>query len=491
MDFTDPIVILLIGMVAVVGLILFARLHAFFALIVGALLVSVMTSPDDTKAYLQRAVEMKRFSQSEADAIMKRRMDERLAAAFGKTCGDVGLMIAMASVIGACLLESGAADRLVRAMLRLLGEERAPIGFMATGFFLGIPVFFDVVFFLMIPIGRALALRTGRNYLLYILTICCGATMSHSLVPPTPGPLKVAAELKITMGSMMLGGIVIGLIASIAGYFYAHLANRLWKVEVRDEGMGAGTSKEAPTPLTDAMLPPTWLSILPLALPIVLIGGQTIFEQMETPIVGQDGAGLMWAKAHEIGMILGSPNISLLISTFVAMFILIYWRRDKNVNVQTVVQSGITSGASVMVITAAGGAFGNALTLTGVGERIRELAAHYQVEGIGILALAWGVTALIRAAQGSATVAMITAAGIFVEMASAEKLGFSPIYLALAIGSGSKPGAWMNDSGFWTICKITGMNEVETLRTFSLLLTFMGIVGLCAVLIGASVFPMR
>ena len=116
----------------------------------------------------------------------------------------------MASIIGSCLLKSGAADRIVRSMLRLLGEKQAPFSFLGSGFLLGIPVFFDTVFYLMIPLGKAMCMRVGKNYLLYILAIVTGAAMAHSLVPPTPGPLFVANELGVDLGVMILAGCVVG-----------------------------------------------------------------------------------------------------------------------------------------------------------------------------------------------------------------------------------------------------------------------------------------
>ncbi len=125
----------------------------------------------------------------------------------------------MAAIIGKCLLDSGAADKIVRSALKLFGERGAPGAFVSSGFLLDIPVFFDTVFYLMVPLGKALRVRTGRNYLLYVLTIVCGATMAHSLVPPTPGPLFVAESLGVDLGLMILCGCVVGLFASTTGHY--------------------------------------------------------------------------------------------------------------------------------------------------------------------------------------------------------------------------------------------------------------------------------
>ena len=159
---------------------------------------------------------------------------EVIAQGFGSTTAAIGLIIALASVIGACLFESGAAERIVLSIRNLLGEEHAALAFVPSGFLLCIPAFFDTVFYLLLPIGKALRRKTGKDYLLYILAIVAGATMAHSLVPPTPGPSFVADALKIRIATMMLAGTVIGLISATAGYLFALWANRRWNIPLRD-----------------------------------------------------------------------------------------------------------------------------------------------------------------------------------------------------------------------------------------------------------------
>jgi GntP family gluconate:H+ symporter len=150
-------------------------------------------------------------------------------------------------------------------------------------------------------------------------------------------------------------------------------------------------------------------------------------------------------------------------------------------------QNALSSGGLIILITSAGGAFGGILQQTGIGFRIQELAASYH---IAVLPLAFLVTAIVRTAQGSATVAMITAVGILGGLAGGGQLGFHPVYLALVIGCGSKLIPWMNDSGFWVICKMSGMTEGETLKTCSTMMTLMGIVGLFVIMILARLFPL-
>jgi GntP family gluconate:H+ symporter len=185
----------------------------------------------------------------------------------------------------------------------------------------------------------------------------------------------------------------------------------------------------------------------------------------------------------------GDKNIALLLGATIALGMLAWQKKASRAELARAVGVALGSGAVIILITAAGGAFGGVLQETGIGSRIRELATAYEVSGLGLLALAFGVTVLIRTAQGSATVAMITAAGILSAL-DASTLGFHPLYLASAIGCGSKPFAWMNDSGFWVICKMSGMTEVETLKYLTPMTASMGFIGLGVTMLGARLFPL-
>ena len=199
-----------------------------------------------------------------------RTVGERIATGFGRTCGQIGIIIAMASIIGTCLLKSGAADRIVRSALRMFGEGRAPLGFVGSSFLLGIPVFFDTVFYLMIPLGKAMHLRTGKNYLFYVLAIVAGATMAHSLVPPTPGPLFVAQELGLDIGIMILGGCAVGLVTAVVGFWYAWWASRRWRIPLRESEESLRQLRDL-SRREDSLLPSVWLALCPIFLPVLLI----------------------------------------------------------------------------------------------------------------------------------------------------------------------------------------------------------------------------
>ena len=193
----SPLVILLIGVVAILGAIVVFRINAFLALIGAAILVSLLAPGDPVQKIT------------------------RVAEAFGRTAGNIGIVIALAAIIGAALMQSGAADRIVGAFLALLGERRGATALCASGFVLSIPVFYDTVFYLLIPLARSMHVRTGRHYLKYLLAVAAGAAATHALVPPTPGPLAVVGLLGADLGTAILIGAVVALPAATAGLLFA------------------------------------------------------------------------------------------------------------------------------------------------------------------------------------------------------------------------------------------------------------------------------
>ncbi len=485
----DPLLILFLGMIVVVGGILLFRLHAFLALILGALLVGALTPRSNVETAVISLKKQERQKQNrtfdedtdrkDAIAFSKKTLGERLSIGFGNTCTKIGILIALASIIGQCLLASGAADRIVRSLLRLLGEARAALSFTLSSFLLGIPVFFDTVFYLMIPLGKAMRLRTGKNYLLYILAITAGGSMAHSLVPPTPGPLVVAEGLKVDLGTMILAGCAVCLFTSTAGLLFAFWINRRLDIPVRD--VADTTIAE----VEESKLPPLWLSLLPVLLPVMLIGGATIIKTaIGKPTPADYKPLIYWVNTF------GNKNIALAISAAIALFMLIKQKKTTKEETHAAVSQALASAGVIILITSAGGAFGALLQQTNISERIKELTQSDSL-GLLMLPLAFGICTLIRTAQGSSTVAMVTTVAIIAGMVSpSTDLGYHHVYLALAIGAGSKPIAWMNDSGFWVISKMSGMTEAETLKTVTPMSIIMGTTGLAVVMAGAMWVPL-
>lgn len=535
----SPILILLIGMAVVVGSILLLRLHAFLALIAGALVVAALTPSDNRLRFAARSsaltftsgpqdrtlivssksplpagtpltllrhgklqvrlivqqqlsadqylislppdvtpapgdLILEHHSLAAAQKTASQSLGDTVAEGFGKTCLDIGILIAMAAIVGETLLLSGAAQRIVDSARRLLGDRRTPLAFLISGFILGIPVFFDTVFYLLIPLAKVLRVKSGRDYTLYVLSIVAGATMTHSLVPPTPGPLFVAGALNVDLATMILGGLVVGAIASTAGYAYALWANRRWDIPLRPDDP-AFTA--APDTSTTTPLPPLWLSLAPILLPVILISAHAFAKPLNitSPTVNKFLATV------------GDKNISLAIAAAIGLLTLAFRGAGQKQTAKAVGEA-LASAGVIILVTSAGGAFGYTLRQTDIADALQQ---HLPVAQHTLIPLAFLAAAVIRTAQGSATVAMITSAGIVSPFALSGNLPFHPLYLALAIGCGSKPVMWMNDSGFWIIGKMSGLTESQTLKTATVMMTIMGVVGLAATMLGAWWFPLK
>lgn len=469
----SPIVILFIGMIIVLGGILVVRLHAVLALLLGAVVVGLLTR----KELLVQYVSSKKFSQQQITSFLDQSIGERVAIGFGDTCAKIGLLIVFASIIGKCMLDSGAAERIVRSLLNVFGEKKAPISFMASGFTLGIPIFFDTVFFLMVPLARAMGVRNPKSYALYIMAIIAGATITHSLVPPTPGPLFAAGALGVSIGFMIIMGTIIGLICSSVGLIYAYWLNKRQNIPLRNtadtsiEELKEWTSKDT------KQLPSFLMSILPILLPVILIAGETITNSMnEVPM-----------PVYEFFKLTGDPTIALFLATAIALFVLIKQFDYKIKELQKPVEQAIYTAGTIILITASGGAFGAMLQQTAIGNWLAQHASGFK---LAVLPLAFIITAVIRTAQGSATVAMITAVGMLTVFNTPGTLSYHPVYLAIVVGCGSKIFQWMNDSGFWVISKMSGFTEKETIRNSSIMMLIMGITGLLTCMLFAKLFPL-
>lgn len=475
----DPILIIVIGTIVVLFCIIVLKLHAVISLLLAAIVTSLLTSPELIYNYAIHSG----LSEQEALSMSNMSIGKRLAVAFGNTSGKIGILIAFASIIGTSLMKSGGAERIVRGLLRLFGKKNTSLAMLSGSFTLAIPVFFDTVFYLMIPIVKSIGVRNPRKFGLYLMAVIAGGVMAHSLVPPTPGPLFVAEEMGIDLGTMIIAGLVIGIITVSGGYAYSVWATKKWDVPMRDTPDISISDLKKFSDQEKKDLPGLGISIFPILLPILLITGNTISKM----VYGGDADGLDSVQAAILNLFstIGDANIALALSSIIALLLL--WSRTKDVpKFKKFVFESLTSAGIIILITASGGAFGQMMQQTGIGTRIEGLAANYQM---ALLPMAFFITAAVRTAQGSATVAMVTAIGIMSGLANSG-LQFHPVYLAMAIGCGSKIFAWMNDSGYWIITKMSGMEEKETIRHFSMLLLVMGFTGLIAVMILSKLVPL-
>ncbi len=466
--------IVLLAVVVVLGGILVLRQHAFLTLLLASLLVAGLTSKDSLRGFADQQVRSGKMTQADAEALIEQPAAGRLVAAFGEMAGKVGILIALASVIGTCLAESGAAQVIVDRLLALTGPRRAAEALAASSFVLGIPVFFDTVFYLMIPLARSLREQIGKDYVLFICAIIAGGSIAHSLVPPTPGPLMVAGILDIDIGTMMFAGGVVGACTSILSLMVARMINHYVDVPLRSiDHLPIESRRNERT-----KQPSLFQSLLPIAIPVFLIAAGSLTSSLI------NAAALAQGGATDLIGNLSDKNVAIGIGTAAALLLTRYCPAEDR---RSLVNRSLSSAGSIILITAAGGAFGGMLRQAGIGQAVGALAAGVPVAML--LPAAFLVTAAIRTLQGSATVAMITAASVLQGIAESQSLPFHPVYIALAIGVGSKPISWMNDSGFWVITRMSGMTDSEGLRVVSPMLTAMGFCGLAVTMLFATLYP--
>ena len=472
----DPILILLVGIFIVVGGIIGLKLHPFLALIFAAIVVALLTPISS----LQQFGLSKGMDTAAALAFSKKGIGERIATEFGNTCAKIGILIAMAAIIGKCMLESGSAEKIIRSLLKLTGIEKAPIAFLLSSFFLGMPVFFDTVIFLMMPLAKAMTLKIGKNYLFFIMCIMAGAAMANSLVPPAPGPLFLIGEMHIPIGLMMGTGIVVGLFTITAGYLYASWANKKYTIPLRDAADARIEDLKIISNTENSQLPSLLVALLPVLVPIIFITLDASF----TAILKANPQASIPKTILTLVKFLGDKNIAIVIGGILALLVI---KKYKKENLSSFIQNALMSGGGIILITSAGGAFGGMIQQTGISAEIGLLTANYQM---ALIPMAFFIAALIRTAQGSATVALITTSGVLAGMATNTHLSFNPVYIGLAIGCGSKIFMWMNDPGFWILSKLSNLTEKEVLKTISPLLVVMGFTGLVVILIAAKLFPL-
>ncbi len=461
----NPLITLVIGMAIVIGMIVILRIGAFLSLITAAIVVSLL-APDGWASISSKGDWVTNVS--------------GVATAFGNTAGKIGIVIAAATIIGKCLMESGAADRIVRSTLSFLGVKQGGLALLSSGFVLSVPVFFDTVFYLLVPLARSMYKRTGEGYTRYLVAIAAGAVITHTLVPPTPGPLYMAEELGIDLATMILAGAAVGIPCALVGLAFAYWIDK--KIDIPVRPMPGG--EDVPE-IDEDKLPSLFASLLPIALPVLLIAG-VAFGRPWFEIEGQDPS-----TAWKIFLIFGDKNVAMLLSTFVAMAVYYRQHRPALSQMGAVAETALKSGGLIILITSAGGAFGAMLQKAQVGDAVQELfAGETATHALVLMCIGYGLAFLMKIAQGSGTVAMITAVSMLASMLPAsEQLSIHPVYLAMSVGFGSLGLSWMNDSGFWVFSQMGGLTEWETIRTWTALLTLLSVFGFTLTCILATVYP--
>lgn len=483
-----PFVVLLVSVVFIILAITKLRLHAFMALIFAAFLAGFMSEPFGP-AILDK---LPKAARAAAEGNQWLATVELTMVEFGNTAAAISISIGLAAIIGMALMESGAADKVVRRFLAFFGEKRAGAALLWSTYVLSIPIFFDTMFMLMVPLARALRLRTGKDYTLYILCICAAGVVTHSMAVPHPGPLAMADSLKVDVGLSMIWGIVAGVPAVIAGYFISCRINRNLVVPLRETRGTTLSDLEGISKKSEAELPGFLASILPVVLPILLISLASFFGMVRgsfPSVVNALGGPELFASVQRWVAFFGNKNIALFVGAGISLWVLARQRGFGFHKIEELIGPPIETAGVIILITSAGGAFGLMLRNAGVGDAIKAVAAG---SAVNLIVLSWAVAAVIRIAQGSATVAMLTTAAMIYPMmdpTAGATLGFHPMYIFLAIGFGAFCCSWMNDSGFWVVSRLSGMTETETLRSWTVLLTVTSLAGLVVTLVGSKLLP--
>lgn len=484
-----PFVVLALSVTFIIVAISVLRMHAFLALVLAALLACLLAG-NASWDVVQKDGKVKTMP-ALVGAV------EMVSKGLGDSARDIAISIALAAIIGMCLMESGAADKVVRRFLAFFGEKRAGWALLWSTFILSAPIFFDTMFMLMVPLAMALRMRTGKDYTLYLMAICCGGTVTHSMTVPHPGPVAVVENLHLNVGESLVGGMVIGAITCFFGFLFSKWLNARTEVPLRASGGVSLEDLQGVSAKAENELPSFFWSITPVILPIILISLTTVFELAHTGAKNGAGWGVAMVNAfggeHGFDAVrawvdfIGHKNIALIIGALIAVGVLAKQRGFGLKKVESLMGPPLETACMIILITSAGGAFGYALRSAGVGTAVADLAKTYS---LNLVLLGWVVAAVVRVAQGSATVAMLTAASIMAPMLADAKLGCHPIYLFTSIGFGAMFCSWMNDSGFWVVNRLSGMTEKETLRTWSLQLTADSVIGLLVTLVLSKVVPL-
>lgn len=314
-----PLLILLIGMATILGAILVLRLNAFLALIAAAIVVALLAPGAAATNF------------------------GVVAEGFGRTAGHLGVIVALAAIVGSAMSRSGASDRIVRGFVNVLGEARGATALGGTAFILSLPVFFDTIFFLLAPLAKSMYRSTRRNYLQYLLAMSACGIATHVLVPPHPGPLAMADTLGIDLGVMILMGIVVALPAAAVGMLFAKFADRRMPIPLREDADPHADS--APPPVLPGLIP----SLVPVLLPVMLISSNTIVSALATHVPSLTGT---LTAIGPFTATLGNPNMALMLSATAALWV--YWRvrRPTRAQLSAMVETSLMGAGVIMLIVA-------------------------------------------------------------------------------------------------------------------------------------------
>ena len=433
----------IVGIALLLVLILYFKIQAFLALLISSITVGLLAGMPPL-------------------AIVKSIQD-----GMGGTLGFIAIVVGLGAIFGAILEHSGGVQALASYILNTAGEKRASWALMATGFMVAIPVFFDVGFVILVPIVYALQKKTGKSLLLYGIPLLAGLAITHSFVPPTPGPVAVADIIGVDLGWVILAGVIAGIPAAIISgpLFAKYIAGKIHVVK-------PDYIEAQKTPLK---LPSAGLVAGLIGLPLLLILLNTV---VNSPLA--EDWGISEETQGLLGM-LGHPFIALIIANLFAWYFLgLRWGFTKD-QLLSISSESLAPAGLIILITGAGGVFKQILTETGAGEMLAETMTEY---GFSAFVFAFLTAAAIRVMQGSSTVAMITSAGMtaaFLE--GVDYSDFQKALLVITIASGATVLSHVNDSGFWLVNRYFGLTERQTLQSWTVMETLIGLTGFIVALL--------
>ncbi len=439
LDPTRLVIAAVIGLIILLVLIIRFKLPAMIAILVGAVLIGLGAGMS-------------------FDQIVKA-VDDGI----GNTLKGIALLVGLGSMFGSILEISGGAKTLAVTMVDRFGDRKAAWALAITGLVIAIPVFFDAGLIILIPLAFSLARRTGRSTLYYSTPLLAGLAVGHAFIPPTPGPVLVATMLGVDLGWVIMIGIVCGIAAMIvAGPVWGAFCGKKYFIPP-PEGIKPEESDKS-------KLPTFWTVTLIILIPLVLIILKSVAGVVDA-----------LAPARSILNFLGEPFVALTIATLIAMVLLGYKNGYSKEELEKVMTKSLEPVGLILLVTACGGVLRYILQYSGLGEVIGHAVAS---ASLPMVIVAFIVAALVRISVGSATVAMTMGAGIIAAMP--EIAGLSPLHLACitaSIAGGATVCSHFNDSGFWLVKSLLGMDEKTTLKTWTVMETLVGSTGFIIALI--------
>ena len=432
----------LLGIFVLLVLILKLRIHAFTSLLISSIVVGLVAG------------------------MPIEQLMESIEKGMGGTLGFVALIIGLGALLGGLLEYSGAANFIAEYLLKRYGVEKAPWTLMIAGFIISIPVFFDVAFIILVPVIYAIQRRTQKSLLLYAIPLLAGLAVTHSFIPPTPGPVAVSQIIGADLGSVIVFGLLTGIPAAIlAGPLFAKvISNKIHLAIPEDQSINK--VQEYKGSLSSVLI----IIFIPILLIVVasfLKAGLINFESGNRVLI-------------DIILLFGHPFTALVLANMMAWYFLGIRLGAKKETLFEVSNKALRPTGIIILLTGAGGVFKQILIDTGTGKMLAELFVN---SGVGILVFAFIAALLIRVLQGSATVAMITAAGLASALIPVDANPAEKALIVIAIASGASSMSHLNDSGFWLVKQYLGMTELQTFKSWTVMTTLISLVGFAIVLI--------